>query len=149
MKNISIKAKWRQILANHPAALRGEVYNAVIEYLACGQVVDMSEAASVAFDFIRYEIDVAAAARARRQAKKSALKPATEVSPDDAESSKSTESSDTSMSSKPSNLSGSINLPTHAYPPGAKTAALLNHIFTPLKDIDRRCMNVAEKRRRA
>ncbi len=66
MKNFTIKNKWRQILCGHSEALRGEVYNAVVEYVAEGRIVEMSEAAAVAFDFIRYDIDASSRSKAKR-----------------------------------------------------------------------------------
>jgi hypothetical protein len=66
MKNITIKAKWVEILSAHSVSLRGEVYNAVIQYLTTDTIPDMSEAAEVAFSFIRYEID------ARKKTRKAA-----------------------------------------------------------------------------
>ncbi|MCI9606901.1 MAG: hypothetical protein HFJ94_01850 [Muribaculaceae bacterium] len=70
MKNITIKAKWYEILSGQSDALRAQVFFAVIQYIATGQVIEMSEAASAAFAFIRYEIDAAATARAKRLAAK-------------------------------------------------------------------------------
>ncbi len=70
MKNFTIKNKWRQILCGHSEALRGEVYNAVVEYVAEGRIVEMSEAAAVAFDFIRYDIDASSRSKAKRVERK-------------------------------------------------------------------------------
>ncbi|MDE5837323.1 MAG: hypothetical protein K2H50_10015, partial [Paramuribaculum sp.] len=47
-----------------------EVYDAIIEYVATGTVIEMQPLARMAFDFIRYEIDEKARRKEARLAKK-------------------------------------------------------------------------------
>ena len=70
MKNFSFALKWHEILKSYSDDIRREVYFAVIEYAATGQVIEMQPLARMAFDFIRYEIDEKAQRREARLAKK-------------------------------------------------------------------------------
>ncbi|MDE6652551.1 MAG: hypothetical protein K2K08_09160 [Paramuribaculum sp.] len=70
MKNFSFAMKWHEILKPYSDDIRREVYDAVIEYAASGQIIDMQPLARMAFDFIRYEIDDKARRREARLAKK-------------------------------------------------------------------------------
>ena len=62
--------KWHEILKSYSDDICREVYFAVIEYAATGQVIEMQPLARMAFDFIRYEIDEKARRREARLAKK-------------------------------------------------------------------------------
>ena len=57
MKNFTFAMKWHEILKPYSDDIRREVYDAIIEYVATGTVIDMQPLARMAFDFIRYEID--------------------------------------------------------------------------------------------
>lgn len=70
MKNFSFALKWHEILKSYSDDIRREVYFAVIEYAATGQVIEMQPLAHMAFDFIRYEIDEKARCREARLTKK-------------------------------------------------------------------------------
>ena len=70
MKNFTFAMKWHEILKSFPEDIRKEVYFAVIEYAATGQIIDLQPLARMAFDFIRYEIDEKARRREARLAKK-------------------------------------------------------------------------------
>lgn len=72
MRNFTFSLKWHTILSNYPVELRREVFDAVIEYAATGNIIDMQPLARIAFDFIRYEIDEKASRREARIAKKNA-----------------------------------------------------------------------------
>lgn len=72
MRNFTFSLKWHTILTNYPVELRREVFDAVIEYVATGNIIDMQPLARIAFDFIRYEIDEKARRREARIAKKNA-----------------------------------------------------------------------------
>ncbi|MDE6264102.1 MAG: hypothetical protein K2M11_03055 [Paramuribaculum sp.] len=71
MKNFTFAMKWHEILRPYSSDIRREVYEAVIEYAASGNIIDMQPLARMAFDFIRYEIDEKARKREARKAKKS------------------------------------------------------------------------------
>ncbi len=71
MKNFTFAMKWHEILKSYSNDIRREVYDAIIEYAATGNIIDMQPLASMAFDFIRYEIDEKARRREARLAKKS------------------------------------------------------------------------------
>lgn len=71
MKNFTFAMKWHEILKSYSTDIRREVYDAIIEYVATGNIVDMQPLARMAFDFIRYEIDEKARKREERQARKS------------------------------------------------------------------------------
>ncbi|MDE6265367.1 MAG: hypothetical protein K2M11_09535 [Paramuribaculum sp.] len=85
MRNFTFSLKWHTILTNYPAELRREVFDAVIEYAATGNAIDMQPLARIAFDFIRYEIDEKARRREARITKKNAsdstVKPKKEKKP--------------------------------------------------------------------
>ncbi|MCI9607815.1 MAG: hypothetical protein HFJ94_06555 [Muribaculaceae bacterium] len=72
MKNITIKAKWIEILSKYPVSLKGEVYSAVVQYLSTGTVPELSASADVAFSFIRYEIDTRKKAKSTTEPSKPA-----------------------------------------------------------------------------
>lgn len=74
MKNFAFAMKWHEILKPYSEDIRREVYDAVIEYAASGNVIEMQPLAKMAFDFIRYEIDEKARRREARMAKKPAKK---------------------------------------------------------------------------
>ena len=74
MKNFTFAMKWHEILKPYSEEIRREVYDAVIEYAASGNIIDMQPLARMAFDFIRYEIDEKARRREARLAKKPAKK---------------------------------------------------------------------------
>ena len=62
--------KWHEILKPYSDDIRREVYDAIIEYIATGTVIEMQPLARMAFDFIRYEIDEKAHRKEARLAKK-------------------------------------------------------------------------------
>ena len=62
--------KWHEILKPYSDDIRREVYDAIIEYVATGTVIEMQPLARMAFDFIRYEIDEKAHRKEARLAKK-------------------------------------------------------------------------------
>ncbi|MDE6049704.1 MAG: hypothetical protein K2G09_08460 [Paramuribaculum sp.] len=64
--------KWHEILKSYSDEIRREVYDAVIEYVASGNVIEMQPLSRMAFDFIRYDIDDRAHRREARLAKKQA-----------------------------------------------------------------------------
>lgn len=70
MKNFTFSLKWHEILKPYPEEIRREVYDAVIEYAASGEIINMQPLSRMAFDFIRYEIDEKAQKRENRLAKK-------------------------------------------------------------------------------
>ena len=45
--------KWHEILKPYSDDIRREVYDAIIEYVATGTVIEMQPLARMAFDFIR------------------------------------------------------------------------------------------------
>ncbi len=78
MKNFTFSLKWHKILQSYPTEIRREVLDAVIEYAATGNIIEMQPLSKMAFDFIRYEIDEKARAREARAAKKAAAQQAAE-----------------------------------------------------------------------
>ena len=70
MKNFTFAMKWHEILKPYSDDIRREVYDAIIEYVATGTVIEMQPLARMAFDFIRYEIDEKARRKEARLAKK-------------------------------------------------------------------------------
>ena len=70
MKNFTFAMKWHEILKPYSDDIRREVYDAIIEYVATGTVIEMQPLARMAFDFIRYEIDEKARCKEARLAKK-------------------------------------------------------------------------------
>lgn len=72
MKNFTFSLKWHKILQSYSTEIRREVLDAVIEYAATGNIIEMQPLSRMAFDFIRYEIDEKARAREARAAKKAA-----------------------------------------------------------------------------
>ncbi|MDE5839200.1 MAG: hypothetical protein K2H39_09100 [Paramuribaculum sp.] len=78
MKNFTFAMKWHEILKPYSDDIRREVYDAIIEYVATGTVIEMQPLARMAFDFIRYEIDEKARRREARLAKKQQVSSATQ-----------------------------------------------------------------------
>ncbi|MDE5744642.1 MAG: hypothetical protein K2H84_03150 [Paramuribaculum sp.] len=74
MKKFTFALKWREVLKSYPDDIRREVYEAVIEYAATGEVIEMQPVSRMAFDFIRYELDEKARRREERLAKKTGVK---------------------------------------------------------------------------
>ena len=70
MKKFTFAIKWHEILKPYSNDIRLEVYDAIIEYVATGTVIEMQPVARMAFDFIRYEIDEKARRKEERLAKK-------------------------------------------------------------------------------
>ena len=70
MKNFTFSIKWHEILKSYSNDIRREVYDAIIEYVATGTILEMQPVARMAFDFIRYEIDEKARRKEARLAKK-------------------------------------------------------------------------------
>ena len=70
MKNFTFAMKWHEILKSYSNDIRREVYDAIIEYVATGTIIEMQPVAIMAFDFIRYEIDEKARRKEARLAKK-------------------------------------------------------------------------------
>ena len=70
MKKFTFAMKWHEILKPYSDDIRREVYDAIIEYIATGTVIEMQPLARMAFDFIRYEIDEKAHRKEARLAKK-------------------------------------------------------------------------------
>ncbi len=74
-KTVTIKLQWYAVLRKFSPDIRLEVYEAVFDYIAFGDVRPLSQAAEMAFEFIRFEIDQAAERRriaAARRAEKAA-----------------------------------------------------------------------------
>ena len=70
MKNFTFAMKWHEILNPYSDDIRREVYDAIIEYVATGTIIEMQPLSRMAFDFIRYEIDEKAHRKEARLAKK-------------------------------------------------------------------------------
>ena len=70
MKNFTFAMKWHEILKSYSNDIRREVYDAIIEYVATGTIIEMQPVSRMAFDFIRYEIDEKARRKEARLAKK-------------------------------------------------------------------------------
>ncbi|MDE6460291.1 MAG: hypothetical protein K2K52_05585 [Paramuribaculum sp.] len=70
MKKFTFAIKWHEILKPYSDDIRREVYDAIIEYVATGTVIEMQPVSRMAFDFIRYEIDEKARRKEERLAKK-------------------------------------------------------------------------------
>ena len=71
MKKFTFALKWREILKSYQTDIRREVYEAIIEYAATGEIMDMQPVSRMAFDFIRYELDEKTRRKEERLAKKS------------------------------------------------------------------------------
>ncbi|MDE6652696.1 MAG: hypothetical protein K2K08_09905 [Paramuribaculum sp.] len=69
MKKFTFAIKWHEILKPYSDDIRREVYDAIIEYVATGTVIEMQPVSRMAFDFIRYEIDEKARRKEERLAK--------------------------------------------------------------------------------
>lgn len=70
MKKFTFAIKWHEILKPYSDDIRREVYDAIIEYVATGTIIEMQPVSRMAFDFIRYEIDEKERRKEERLAKK-------------------------------------------------------------------------------
>ena len=80
MKNVNIKSEWIEIISGFAPEIRGSVWDAVINYCSFGKEPEnLSDAARMAFLFIKREVDKARAQceRARERVAQKAEKPAT------------------------------------------------------------------------
>lgn len=56
-KSFVFNCEWAEVLADYPAEVRLEVYDAVIRYAASGTLTELRPLAKMAFSFIKKEID--------------------------------------------------------------------------------------------
>lgn len=56
-KSFVFNTEWQEVLLQHPAEVRLEVYDAIIEYVASGTLSELKPMAKIAFSFIKREID--------------------------------------------------------------------------------------------
>ena len=56
-KSFIFNVEWREILMDYPGEVRLEVYDAIVEYVASGTVLELKPMAKMAFSFIKKEID--------------------------------------------------------------------------------------------
>ena len=56
-KTFVFNTAWYRIIRNCSVTVKGEVFSAVMEYFESGKIIEMSNEASVIFQFIRREID--------------------------------------------------------------------------------------------
>lgn len=56
-KSFVFNCEWAEVLADYPAEVRLEVYEAVIKYAATGMLTELRPLAKMAFSFIKKEID--------------------------------------------------------------------------------------------
>ena len=56
-KSFIFNVDWQEILLSYPAEVRLEVYDAIIEYVASGTLLELKPMAKMAFSFIKKEID--------------------------------------------------------------------------------------------
>ena len=56
-KSFVFNIEWQEILLGYPAEVRLEVYDAIIEYVATGTLLELKPMAKMAFSFIRKELD--------------------------------------------------------------------------------------------
>lgn len=70
MEKFTFAIKWHEILKPYSDDIRREVYDAIIEYVATGAIIEMQPVSRMAFDFIRYEIDEKERRKEERLAKK-------------------------------------------------------------------------------
>lgn len=78
MKNVNIKSEWIEIISNFAPEIRGQVWDAVINYCSFNTLPEnLPDAARMAFLFIKREIDKGRAQRerARARAAQKAAKP--------------------------------------------------------------------------
>ncbi len=50
------RIEWRDILSDYPPEVRYEVYDAIIEYVASGTLLELKPMAKMAFSFIKKRI---------------------------------------------------------------------------------------------
>ena len=56
-KSFVFNVEWQEILLGYPSEVRLEVYDAIIEYVASGTILELKPMAKMAFSFIKKEID--------------------------------------------------------------------------------------------
>ena len=56
-KSFIFNVEWQEILLGYPSEVRLEVYDAIIEYVASGTILELKPMAKMAFYFIKKEID--------------------------------------------------------------------------------------------
>ena len=56
-KSFIFNVVWQEILLGYPSEVRLEVYDAIIEYVASGTILELKPMAKMAFSFIKKEID--------------------------------------------------------------------------------------------
>ena len=56
-KSFVFNVEWQEVLLGYPAEVRLEVYDAIIEYVASGTLLELKPMAKMAFSFIKREID--------------------------------------------------------------------------------------------
>lgn len=56
-KSFVFNVEWQEVLLGYPAEVRLEVYDAIIEYVASGTLLELKPMAKMAFSFIKKEID--------------------------------------------------------------------------------------------
>lgn len=56
-KSFIFNVEWQEILLGYPSEVRLEVYDAIIEYVASGTILELKPMAKMAFSFIKKEID--------------------------------------------------------------------------------------------
>ena len=56
-KSFVFYIEWQEVLMEYPAEVRLEVYDAIIEYVASGTILELKPMAKMAFSFIKKEID--------------------------------------------------------------------------------------------
>lgn len=56
-KSFIFNVEWQEILLGYPSEVRLEVYDAIIEYVASGIILELKPMAKMAFSFIKKEID--------------------------------------------------------------------------------------------
>lgn len=56
-KSFIFNVEWQEILLGYPSEVRLEAYDAIIEYVASGTILELKPMAKMAFSFIKKEID--------------------------------------------------------------------------------------------
>lgn len=56
-KSFIFNVEWQEILLGYPSEVRLEVYDAIIEYVASGTILELKPMVKMAFSFIKKEID--------------------------------------------------------------------------------------------
>lgn len=56
-KSFIFNVEWQEVLLGYPSEVRLEVYDAIIEYVASGIILELKPMAKMAFSFIKKEID--------------------------------------------------------------------------------------------